>query len=418
MGRRSQRHKEQVHGYRPPVVVPPSLYLGQVATRAHIPLDRHASAAIQARSRSIHTARDDITALQLGFVNWQTTAGGSNPTGTAELNGSAAVTMKASIEYPLGSVPVLVKWAGANTKSIAVGGLEISDALPVVIPNGAKFAVRTYKVSTAANLYTTAGNAAGQGQSDMSVAGDYYEASATSVVDFTLDSADPGIGAASQGGGGYFPALILGMTRKPSVAILGDSIGYGAFDVADAAGDMGAIARSIGPTIPYIGVCTPGDRLGRVAISNAKRMALLNYASHVIIELGRNDISNNITFAQMQADWATVVAAIPAGKILFGAAVTPRSTSTDSWATSGANQTVETTSAAWLSFNDWLRTLLPGPLVSVFGLDDALAVARATDKWKSTGSAFGYTGDGTHPNAAGYALIKSSGVVNPALIVR
>lgn len=393
-------------------------YLGQVATRSIIPTNRHSSAAIQASSRSIHTARDTITALQLGFVNWQTTAGGSNPTGTAELNGNAVSTIKASVEYPLGSTPQLVLWAGANTKAIAAGALEISDVLTKAIPNGAKFAVRTYRTQASGNmLHTTAGNAAGQGQGDMTVPGDFYLPSATTTPDITLDTADPGVSANTQAGAGYYPALILGQTMKPSVAIIGDSIAYGSFDLPDSAGDMGSIARVVGQTLGYTNIATPGERLMYFALSNAKRAQLLPYVSNVILALGRNDVSNARTLANYQADFATAMALFT-GKKVHAATMTPRSTSTDNWtALAGANQTVETNSAIWISINDWLRTGAAG-LSSVFSIDDASAISRVVDKWITTGVAFATTGDGTHPAPGMYQTIKNSGVINPALIVR
>jgi hypothetical protein len=135
-----------------------------------------------------------------------------------------------------------VTWAGSATGSIAIGALGISDALSITIPKGAAFAVRTHRTSTSGLLYSKAGNASGQGETDYTGSGDYYEAVASGLVDFTQPSADPGVGTASSGGGMYWPTVILGMTRNPTVAIWGDSIGFGSYDVAGADRDIGLAA--------------------------------------------------------------------------------------------------------------------------------------------------------------------------------
>jgi len=100
-------------------VAPPSLYLGQVATRARIP-QAVSGANSQMNSASAHIARDDITAIQVGFVNWYQPVGSSG-----ETDGGTLDTFTASVEYPLGTFTQL-QFSGAANGGLAVDARLIS----------------------------------------------------------------------------------------------------------------------------------------------------------------------------------------------------------------------------------------------------------------------------------------------------
>ena len=83
------------------------------------------------------------------------------------------------------------------------------------------------------------------------------------------------------------------------------------------------------------------------------------------------------------------------GMQVWQATITPRSTSTDSFATT-VNQT-PLNAAVLTEVNDYIRTL-PSPLAGVIEASDAASSARNSGLWKVTGAAQYATSDGLHPS--------------------
>jgi lysophospholipase L1-like esterase len=88
------------------------------------------------------------------------------------------------------------------------------------------------------------------------------------------------------------------------------------------------------------------------------------------------------------------------GLPVFQNTITPSTTSTDSWATTG-NQTPESSNAVRVQVNDWIRTV-PSPLSGYFEIADLAETARNSGIWKA-----GYTSDGLHPNATGHSALAA-----------
>lgn len=366
-------------------------YLGLVATRGLLP-QRVNSTNRQANSRSGHVMRSNVTAIQLGLVNWLVPNDTWIETGT----GSSA-SVKASIEYPPGT-KTQVLFSGSATGTIANGATLFSDALPISIPKHAKFWVIINWSSTTGVLYSPIDVSGG------STIGDQFEMAVSGLTDKTLSGSIP------DSDNCYPPVAIIGMTTDPSVVIVGDSIAMGEGDtVGDSTGDFGLIARSVGPQCAYMNLAQYADSAQMFVSGSTRRQALLQYASHMICEYGFNDIFNaGRSVSAVAADLATIrgyMTALGSDKRAYQTTITPYTTTTDNWATL-ANQTPQTNNGNRVSLNAAIRAL-----TYFYETADAIESARDSGKLKVTGSAFGYTTDGGHLNTAGYELVRTAGVL-------
>lgn len=389
----------------------PSIYIGQVATKTWVPIATSAGNK-QFMSRSPHIARDNIQRLQIVLPNWYWDRAAAKD----EKGSGGNTTYTASIEYPVG-VFTQIKFSGLAAGVAASGNNLVSDWCDVSIPNGAWFFVRVWCNAIAGIVFHGGFTAGALGVSICDTAnGQRLTYGASGVVDQTMGGTVVDTGTGNKPC--FTPLAIIAETRKPSIFLMGDSINYGTGDTFDETGDLGILARAIGPALPYINAGCHGDTAQTARSNYAKRSALIQYCSHVVCELGFNDLSasaGNRTAAQLQADLA-VMYAFAGGKPISQTTITPRSTSTDNWATPGL-QTIDANNAQKTLFNTWVRSK-PTPLAGYFDLGDVLATSRDSDKWKTTGSAYGYTQDGVHPNRAGNLLVKNAGAINPALFAR
>ena len=378
--------------------------IGLIATRCLAPVSRNITFR-QLMSRSPHYARTAITSLQIIIPNWFV-----DPTGAhAEIGTGSSATVTASIEYPTNTFTQIL-FGGSVSGTVPDVSQLLSDAVSVSIPNGALFWVRIYWVSPTGTL-SIAHNLSGTG-----LPGAGLEVGVSGITDKTMS------GTVTAADNEFSPVAIVGTTSQPSVVIVGDSIGLGDTSketIGDASGDFGVVARSIGPYYAYASFCQNGDQGEDFVASHANRVALFQYASHLICEYGSNDLYT------VGADVATVLAtlqtiggymiALGAGKRAYQVTITPRTTSTDSWATT-VNQTVLSSAieARRISVNDSIRGILPG-LTGYYDVADAIETSRNSGIWRVTGLANGYTPDGTHPNTPGSLLVPASGVIPPSL---
>lgn len=387
-----------------------SLYLGQVATKSRIPTNRSTTNK-QANARTHHVARDSITALKIELCNWYWNRAAVGP----ETNGGGNITYSASVEYPEG-VFTQILWSGAATIVVATGASALSDFVNVTIPNGASFWIRTYANAATAIVFTE-GNT-GYSQRDAGN-GEAYEYSAASTTDKTMGGTIVDVGAASNPI--FVPTAIVAETRKPSVLIIGDSRDWGFEDTFDSSGDLGDIARSIGPAYGYINAACAGDTFSAFITAHGKRAALAQYCSHVIIGDAINALraggsGQNKTAAAVLVELQTMLGYFSANRCFTTTCGGPNSTSTDSFATT-ANQTVNANSAQIIAYNDAIRAGVANSL-GYFEIDDQLSSARNSGKWRVNGAAFAYTLTGLHTVQLGYLAVKNSGAIDTALITR
>jgi hypothetical protein len=181
--------------------------------------------------------------------------------------------------------------------------------------------------------------------------------------------------------------------------------------VTDATGDIGEIARSIGPSYGYTNLAVAGDSAKAAVTGIANRSRMFAYCSHVIDEYGVNDLALGESTSTITAARTTL--AQMSGKPTYGTTIPAETNSTDNWATL-ANQTTKIDT-------DPLNGLIRNGITGEIGIFDVAAGLDPTDQQKfpvSAGTPFYSTPDGIHENSTGNLLIRNSGVIQPSVLQR
>lgn len=361
-------------------------YLGPVATRTWLPTGTDTT-NLQFNSRSWHFARTSISSLKIIFPNWTAYEG---PIGSS-------VTVFASIEYPAATFTRVTWNSGSTSVTVADLGTATSDFVNVSIPNGAIFYVRFF--CTGVSAVPT------EGSGKDTTRGDALNVGVSGLSDQTMSGT-----ITNNNTRGFWPAAILATTSSPSVVILGDSIGAGFGDSVDVSGDIGSIARSIGSSFGYTNMSASGATAKGVVDNNTLRVPVASSASHVIVQLGVNDIfGNHRTPADLTSYVSTIKNLFPGKKIIL-VTITPDTTSTDGWVTVGNQTTLNSTDeASKVTYNTSVRAGVSGVL-NFAEIADVAESARNSGLWKANS-----TGDGVHPNASMYQSII--GTTNPAWFI-
>lgn len=392
------------------VVSGPSIYLGNVATHCRLPTNT-SSTNKTATSRSHHIARDTITALKILLPNWYW----SRATTLTETAGGGNITYTASVEYPAGTF-TQIKFSGSSSVVAASNSDTLSDYATVYIPRGASFWIRTFVSAATAIVFTDSNT--GFPQRDLAN-GEAYEYSASTTTDKTMGGTVNDNGAASAPI--LSPLAIVAQTRMPTVLIVGDSRDWGFTDLGTALGDLGDIARSVGPSYGYINAGCPGDTFSGLISAHTHRAALGSYVSHVIIGDAINALraggsGQNKSAATVLGELQTVLGYFSGNRRFTTTCGGPNPSSTDSFATL-ANQTVNSNSAQIIAYNDAIRAGVSNSL-GYFEIADQVESARNSGKWYVTGGAFATTTEGLHSTTATYQRIQDSGCIIPAKLHR
>lgn len=376
-------------------------YLGAIASRGGVPSHFNAVNK-QLMSRSLHVAMDDISVLQLVYANYYVTANG------VETTPGAAGEYRAGIEYPVGNV-TRVTFGGQTSGNVDDDKTLVSDPVAVTIPRGAAFYVRTWSNNSAGILYT------GQvGLNNVTAAvptsGEWWTLGVT-----TTDYTGVATNVNNTNNASHFrPTAIIGYTTRRSFLITGDSrTGHGTtYDtLPSSAGGVGELERSLAKRFATILVGSAGETLAQAASTTfVKRLRLAQYCSDVTCGYGINDILAGTSAATCITNLSTF-ANFFGGKPVYQSTLAPRSTSSDSWATTG-NQTTNANNAARVTLNTAIRARLPAPFAGHIEVADQVESARDSGLWKVTGSANGYTTDGLHANSAGNALVEVSNALD------
>lgn len=380
----------------PAAIVPTAGNL--VANRGKIPTTQVAlTAPYTCRKAYWAHGAGDISALQLVFVNRYLSAVGTSTAG-------GAFTLKFYIEYPAGTfTPVL--WSGANSVAVAAGARIKSDTVAgLTIPAGSKFWVRTVlSVGTSVSMPMMELNAGSQtlGLDDGNVA---------------ADQGNSGTISATTGINTFGPCAIIGTvnaTAARSFLIVGDSLAWGQGDDSSvgAQDSSGFLQRMLGRLgYPCMTWAKGGQQAADVApISatlNADTASTLMSFTDVILQHGVNDLRLGRTVSQIEADLQTIAAtASITGKRIWKTTITPRSDSTDAWATL-ANQTAKTdgTMASINTLNADIRAGLAN-MANIIEAADAAMSARDSGIHKAPPAG---TIDGTHFNSTRAALIAAA----------
>jgi len=373
-------------------------YLGQVATRCQYNTRRD-SGNTQAMLRQFLFAREDISSGNPMYLRWD------DKYSTAELSSGATTTLECAVEYPSGTY-TRVTFSGSNQGTFASGGTLISDAISVTIPDGAMFWLRTYRTNPNGLI------AAEYNPSWSTVYGEAVNVGSTGIANVVMGGAITS--------NGFFlstPTAVLAMTRKVSVLLVGDSrvVGYNDATQQSLTGDAGEFSRSIGGNFGYINTAMTAQSGASFAGGNGVfRSSLKQYCSHVFCNHGINDLGSGTLLPAMQTMYGNLWALLGAPiKPVYQATLPPNTTSSDSWATVG-NQTPAAWESVRLATNDWIRGQGETKLSGVFDITRAIESSQDSGLWKAPG----YTVDGLHETIKACFAIVSSGVINPALIVR
>ncbi len=245
----------------------------------------------------------------------------------------------------------------------------------------------------------------------------YVSAAASSQVAGTGAYTNPS-GGASFGGP---KTVVLGIPAAPmpAVAFVGDSIADGNNDTIDSNGNIGFIMRGLwnvgGKPMASLKQTMGSWTYGKCTIDTSPRLrAFWPFVTHVLFELGTNDIAAAVTLPTLQGyalqNWQAAKRVIgPYGKPLQVAQslIMPRTTSTDSWATPG-NQTPAagfTIGGVRDQFNAWVKTQVgQGLLDAVIDPNQYVEDQLNPGKWLTNGSANYPSTDGVHPSTALHIL--------------
>lgn len=320
----------------------PQPYLGQVATRC-LPANNLAGsgAGRWQMTRSMHWSRDKIVNPTVVFGNWRI---GSSATEVTY----GAGTIKASIEYPVGTFTLANECIAASNGPVAFPVGNTTLTFNVSIPKGKQFFVRVLQQNANGVVFH-------QYQSTWaSPPGEGWESGTGTVSDKTTS------GTFTDNSITYHPLVIAAQTTQPSVVIFGDSRQEGGTEgVTDISGDIGEVVRAIGKEYGYSCMATSGTLLSQyLASSHTYRDAIVSYFSSVIDTYGINDLSGGASAATLATNRATFAALYPNTPVI-GTTLTPYSTSSDAWSTR-TNQGLGSVQPKVLAFNNLVRAGISG----------------------------------------------------------
>jgi lysophospholipase L1-like esterase len=416
--------------------------------------------------RTLHRVIGTASAIKLEYLNWYT-----QPNAPGEVDNPNSVTYRASIEYPAGrwrqisgtttwdagtayaaldqvvysgqsyvaltttvagTVPTAalgtqwqqvtryqVRFTGQDVdRRVAVAGGAQVVSLPIFLATvEGQFMAVTTTVSTASSTNVFSADIVGTAAGEFAL--NYPSANPTVG---TVDLVDKNVTTETTLGAGTrvpMPSAVLGLPASPevvrAVGLIGDSLNMGYLDAVIDFHQKGYLVRGAEyEDVRYRRIPQGADRLQFWTATNAaKRIALVQGCTSVIVSLGSNDVAQSRTLAQLQADSVACWTALGAkGAKIFQCTITPKTTSTDGWATK-ANQTpVFAAGGVRDTYNDWLRTgasiVINGstvtvgmsghPLTGVIDASPAVEDASDSHYWKSPS----WTTDGGHPTALGY----------------
>lgn len=264
------------------------------------------------------------------------------------------VAFRASIEYPTGiytPVTFLAKRTG-----VADGGqLIISDPVEIGIPTNTQFWVRGY-YSSPTNPFMD--------HSATPLVASQGEGSDANFNTGQLDKTITGTIAVNSTSG-FWPFAVIGDLGNniPFVGLAGDSIMTGFGDTTWQVTGFGFGRRAMNNVIPFVDVGVSGTSYQANFTANQLPAwwQLLGGCTHIINEMGINDVNGAVTITQLETNainYARLLVAANLNVQIYQTTLTPLTTSTDSWATL-ANQSVTANEPTRLAFNAWVRGGMP-----------------------------------------------------------
>lgn len=372
---------------------PPPAYEGLVSSRArYLTNTDTTNKQIMASYGLIST--ETLTSVRLAISNFIPNA--------PDQGLGAAATVSASIEYPPGTC-TQVKLGGLSSFSIADIGIGFTDYTTVSIPANTAYNVRIYYTNPSGILFVPFQN---------SFFGEAAHYGVNGIADQTVTC---GAITNTDTSHGVPPLAVLAMTINPSVIVDGDSIAFGTNDVEDGSqningfnGKKGIITRSLG-SIPFLNLSLQGN-IAQFWVARATARALmLPKGSAIIEQLGINDLNvNSRTPAQVEGDLQAIAALKRSGEKFYKTTITPESSSTDGWLTTGNQTPLQQANHATL--NTDIRNGIAG-FTGFYDLASVWEFTQGSGIWIPATSCSGVacTPDGVHGTQNGsYALVPSS----------
>lgn len=361
-------------------------YLGNVGLRSFVP-GSAGGTLLNMMSLSMHQLSDNAPALQVAIPNWA----------LQEVGPGAASTVTATLELP-GNARQRLTLAGNPSMVIPDGGMIWTDPLSIVIPRNTWFNVYIYRTNAVGCVYTP--------NVQDHVLGERIE------YNVGVDKTASGVINPTETAPWAGPCGFKGMTTRPSVCIMAgsDSIALGEGGTSTGTGAKGPISPSLQAAgIAWQNLAIGGTGpAGFLAGNKTHRLALAALCSHSIQEGGTNDLG--LGDAQMRADLTAIAALLPAAQRKYLTTITPRTMSSDGWATLG-NQTVTAFQADLAGNNAW-RVGSPAGYDGCFATG-AIIESGSSGKWLVPG----YTADGLHPSQVAYDDILNSGIIAPSFFL-
>lgn len=344
---------------------------------------------VDATFRSMHVASCDIESLVLMYGNFYQDG---RTTGLAPIKAKVVLDVDGKL-YPL------FFDNGFEEKTIPLGGRSLTDEIRINIKKGTRFFVRTKITLNAGEKYPAGltlfgGNNTGEGVKT----GDALTGT------FTPDNVNPV--------NSYTPMVLLGEPSKlveyKTVGLCGSSstTGTGHSNTSVDGHPVGEVGYlQIGAMRAGWGYVTGGMNGQKAAdfadpSKRVHQMQMFKGCDLVIVQYGSNDLTTaGKTFEQMKADLLAIHKVFwSMGIKTVQATITPRTTSTDNWATL-ANQTPVNdlfaggNNSVRAQVNAWIRNNTDG--VKCLEIADTVESERNSGLW-AVGPA--RTGDGIHQN--------------------
>lgn len=290
---------------------------------------------------------------------------------------------------------------GTTTTPVVPFGLVLTAPLGMYIPANAELTLKTGAITAVGNTKVPGG---------LSQTGKLKKVASTSASSVIFSASDVGnTDGRTNTTLGFFPFMVTGIPKERHIAIAGwgDSLMEGVGDATDNAnGAAGWFEHACldlygtGQHVPFVNLSKSASTA--VSLDGDKspiRFAALDYVTHVIFGLGNNDIAAGRTLEQIKASHTEAWTHAKLYGCRVGAVtLTPRTTSTDSWATV-ANQTPVsgyTTAGIRGQFNAWLvQQKALGNLDFIVDVNSVAADTTNPDVFKA-----GFSYDGTHWGAA------------------
>jgi lysophospholipase L1-like esterase len=323
-----------------------------------------------------------------------------------EANFTTSFTVTASVEYPVGTFTV-VRFAGSTTGTVTAGYTALqSDPTPIYIPANTQFFVKMFLSWTGGVVnfpWLSYGNDSVVGEWTQAGIGLSDQTQTTTVLGSVANFPTSQIGFACGVKGRLASPL-------PIIGIIGDSISQGTGDAPDPVYGGVSIERAFRNVLPVYNMARQSETFANYLSRPSGRSLLTRDAcTHLFVNYGRNDITAAVAAATIEANLQSAIQPFLARGIkVYTATITPLTTSSDNWATTGnqslpgnANNSIRATYNAWLRAN-WQAIGLSG--LFDFG---AIVDPGDTGKWSVDGTA-GYHG-------VGVATLSANAIASVAL---